>query len=162
MEESAVQMGVLVLVGSAREQARAQVERLAEQGALVLTLSREAVINQDETILMGIRSGAAVAMRTGRNVVVRSENWPGAAEVTMRLAAKRGIPAEEIERRVLAMLARVGEGVLAATGSRRVVVVGTETGRALCRQINLTEPLLLTWIPGGADEPDAIALERYR
>ncbi|MFZ5814401.1 MAG: nucleotide-binding domain containing protein [Bacillota bacterium] len=169
--------GVLVLVGSARAEARAQVERLAEAEALVLTLSREAVLNEDETFLMGIRSGAAAAIAKGRNVVVRSENWPGAAEVTLRLAAKRWIPAEEVGRRVTSMLARVGEGVVAATGGRRLVVVGTETGEALCRQLKLSElapageaapgvaallapgpqPLLLAWKPGGTGQPGALA-----
>ncbi|MFZ5825377.1 MAG: amphi-Trp domain-containing protein [Bacillota bacterium] len=169
--------GILALVGSAQEAARAQVERLSDEGALVLTLSREAVLNEDETFLMGIRSGAAAALKQGRHVVVRSENWPGAAEVTRRMAAKRAIPPEEVERRVATMLARVGEGVLAATGGRRLAVVGTETGAALCRQLNLAEllplgeaapgvpallaagdqPLLLVWKPGGSGEPEALS-----
>lgn len=135
--------GTLVLVGSAKPQARAQVERLAEEGALVLTLTRQAVLDQDETFLMGIRSGAAAALKQGRHVVVRSENWPEAVEVTRRLAAKRGIAPDEVEQRVRQMLARVGEGVVRAIHLGQMIAVGADTCAALCRQLGLGEPAML-------------------
>lgn len=154
--------GALVLAGSCLPEARAQVDRLADEGALVLTLPREAVLNLDETYLMGIRSGAAAAIRQGRIVVVRSENWPEAAVITRRLGARRGIPAEEIDQRIVAMLARVGHDVVQTTSARRLVAVGTETSAALCRQLGITElivgkelapgvPALL--VPGPGPEP---------
>lgn len=168
--------GTLVVVGSANPVTRAQVERLADEGALVLTLHREAVLNQDETYLMGIRSGAAAAIKQGRNVVVRSENWPEAITVTRLLAAKRRIPAEEVEQRVSSMLARVGEGVVMAANPQGVIVVGTETGAALCRQLGISAlaevsqvvpglpvmhsteqgPLRLILKPGGFGGPDTL------
>lgn len=165
-----------MLVGSPSPQARAQVERLADEGALVLTLHREAVLNQDETFLMGIRSGAAAAISHGRNVVVRSENWPEAVQMTRLLGAKRWIPAEEVEGRVRTMLARIGQGVVAATRPRGVIAVGTETGQALCNQLGIaqltevsrlepdlpvmrtedSEPLLLVLKPGGLGGPETL------
>lgn len=168
---------LLVIAGSAAPEARTQLERLAEEGALVLTLTREAVLTQDETLLMALRSAAGAALNQGRHVVVRSENWPGAAEVTRRLAAKRYIPAEELERRVRTMLARVAEGVVKAGAGRRILAVGTDTGEALCRQLQIAErkivgeaapglpalmvtagttPLLLALKPGSTGAPDTL------
>ncbi|HLO02387.1 MAG TPA: nucleotide-binding domain containing protein, partial [Symbiobacteriaceae bacterium] len=129
--------GILVIAGSDAPEARAQLERLAEAGALTLTLTREAVLGQDETLLMALRSAAGAAVKEGRPVVVRSENWPGAVEVTRRLAAKRYIP--EIEQRVATMLGRVAEGVVKAGAGSRLIVVGTDTGEAVCRQLQITE-----------------------
>lgn len=169
--------GILVITGSDAPQARTQLERLAEAGALVLTLTREAVLNQDETLLMALRSAAGAALKQGRPVIVRSENWPGAAEVTRRLAAKRYIPAEEVARRVLTMLARVAEGVIKAGASERIIAVGTETGEALLRHLGINEreivgeaapelpalraaalgvSLLLALKPGAAGDPDTL------
>lgn len=141
--------GTLVLVGSYMPQARAQVERLADEGALVLTLHREAVLNRDESYLMGIRSGAAAAIKQGRNVVVRSENWLEALMMTRRLAAKRGIPVDVLESRVREMLARVGQGVVQAAGARQLIVVGTETSATVCRLLGMTEMVLLREIAPG-------------
>lgn len=160
--------GVLVLVGSCAPQARTQAERLAEAGALVLTLSRETVLQQDESILMGIRSAAAAAIKQGRTVLVRSENWPEAREVTRRLAARRGISASEIEARVGTLLGRVAQGALRALDTLRLVVVGTDTCQAVCRQVGVQAPpvgagpapvseqLVLHCLAGGAPEPDAL------
>ncbi len=121
----------LVLVGSCAPEARRQVERLAERGALVLTVGREVVLNQDESYLMGIRSAAAAAILQGRDVVVRSENWPEAVLVTERLAAKRLIPPDVVRERVRTMLARVAQGVVLSTALRKVIAVGTDTGQAV-------------------------------
>jgi uncharacterized protein YgbK (DUF1537 family) len=108
---------------------------------------------------------------------MRSENWPGAAEVTKRLAAKRYIPAAEIERRVTTMLARVAEGVIKAGAGSRLVAVGTDTGEALCRHLGIDErtvvgeaspgltvlqvtaagkPVLLVLKPGSTGEPESL------
>jgi uncharacterized protein YgbK (DUF1537 family) len=171
--------GILVIAGSAAPEARAQLERLAEAGAQVLTLTREAVLTQDETLLMALRSAAGAALKQGRHVVVRSENWPGAAEITRRLAAKRFLSAQEVERRVSTMLARVAEGVVKAGAARRLVTVGSDTGEALWRHLGLTKrevvgevatglsallvdaavgsgPLLLVRKPGRSGEPDTL------
>lgn len=129
--------GILVIAGSDRPEARAQLERLAEAGALTLTLTREAVLGQDETLLMALRSAAGAEVKAGRPVIVRSENWPGAVEVTRRLAAKRYIPA--VEERVATMLARVAEGVVKAGAGERLIVIGTDTGEAVCRQLQIGE-----------------------
>jgi uncharacterized protein YgbK (DUF1537 family) len=166
-EVEAVTAGILVIAGSAAPEARAQLERLAEAGALVLTLTREAVLTQDETLLMALRSAAGAALKQGRHVIVRSENWPGAAEVTRRLAAKRYIPAEEVERRVRTMLARVAEGVVKAAATRRLVAVGTEVGDALCAQLGITErqvvgeaaPGLVVWRAMVANDPVFLVLQ---
>lgn len=173
-------LGALVLAGSAKPAARAQVDALADDGALVLTLTRQAVLDQDETFLMGLRSGAAAAIKQGRNVVVRSENWPEAVEMTRRLAAKRWISADEVERRVRTMLARVAEGVVHAVGHagvlRQVIAVGTETSAAVCEQLQIGElrllyevcpdlpimlaqtaqPLYVVLKSGASGEPDAL------
>lgn len=133
--------GILVIAGSDRPEARAQLERLAEAGALTLTLTREAVLGQDETLLMALRSAAGAEVKAGRPVIVRSENWPGAVEVTRRLAAKRYIPA--IEERVATMLARVAEGVVKAGAGERLIVVGTDTGEAVCRRLQISERIVV-------------------
>lgn len=132
--------GALILVGSTAPAARALVERLAGEGTLVLTISRQAVLDADESFLMGIRSGAAVAIKRGQTVLVRSENWAGALEVTLKLAAKRWIPAETVSERVRGMLARVAAGVLEATGCGTLAVVGTETGQAVCERLGIADP----------------------
>jgi uncharacterized protein YgbK (DUF1537 family) len=141
--------GALVLCGSFAPAARAQVERLADEGALVLTLHREAVLNQDESFLMGIRSGAAAAIKQGRNVVVRSENWPEAAVVTRKLAAKRFIPVAEVEHRVLSMLARAAGDAVEAGGCRRLVAVGTDTCAAMCSQLGVADMTVLKAVAPG-------------
>lgn len=168
--------GTLVLVGSCAPQARAQVEHLADEGALVLTIPREAVLNRDESYLMGIRSGAAAAVKVGRTVVVRSENWPEALLVTRKLAARRGITVDELERRVRTMLAGVAQGAVESAGARRLIGVGTETSAALCEALGITElvtlrevapdvpvllapgvrPLLLVLKSGTSGEPDLL------
>lgn len=139
--------GILVIVGSDAPETRAQLERLSEAGALVLTLTREAVLGQDETLLMALRSAAGAEVKEGRTVVVRSENWPGAAEVTRRLAAKRYIPA--VEERVATMLARVAEGVVKAGAGRSLIVVGTDTGEAVYRQLQVTERAVIGEVTPG-------------
>lgn len=133
------QNGILVIAGSDRPEARAQLERLAEEGSevSVRTLTREAVLGQDETLLMALRSAAGAEVTAGRPVIVRSENWPGAAEMTRRMAAKRYIP--DVEQRVATMLARIAEGVVRAGAGDRLIVIGTDTGEAVCRQLQLTE-----------------------
>lgn len=146
--------GTLVLIGSPAPEARAQLDRLADDGALVLTLRREVVLGQDETQLMGIRSGAASTAEQGRTVVVRSENWPEAVEMTRRMAAKRGTTADELGQRVANMLARVGEGVISGAvtsrgSTRRVIAVGTDTCAALCRKLGLGELLVLDEVAPG-------------
>lgn len=155
-ERDGVEVGRLVLVGSSAPQARALVDRLAEEGALVLTIHREAVLNEDESYLMGIRSGAAVAIRQGRTVVVRSENWPEALLVTRNLAARRGISAEQLEGRVLRMLARVAQGVVESTGCHQVLAVGTDTGAAVSAALAAgAGPLQLVIRPGSSDGAEA-------
>ncbi|MDB4895598.1 MAG: four-carbon acid sugar kinase family protein [Firmicutes bacterium] len=146
--------GTLVLIGSAAPGVRAQIDRLADDGALVLTLRRELVLGQDETQLMGLRSGAAATAEQGRNVVVRSENWPEAVEMTRRMAAKRGTSAEELGNRVVNMLARVGQGVISGAittrgSTRRVIAVGTDTCAALCRKLGIGELLVLAEVEPG-------------
>lgn len=141
------QSGILVIVGSDRPAARAQLERLAEEGALVLTMTREAVLRQDETLLMALRSAAGAAVKDGRPVVVRSENWPGAVEMTRRMAAKRYIPA--VEERVATMLARVAEGVVKAGAVDRLIAVGTDTGEAVCRQLQISEREVIGEVAAG-------------
>lgn len=168
---------ILVISGSYLPQARAQVEQLADRGALVLTLNREAVLNQDESYLMGLRSGAAAAVKQGRNVVVRSENWPEAVEVTRRLGARRGIPVDELEARVRTMLARVALGAVQSAEARKVIALGTETGAAVREALGAGEaealgeavpgapallvsgptPVLLVLMPGSVGQPDALA-----
>lgn len=155
VEQNRVQSGgALVLVGSCAVQARSQVERLVDEGALLLTLTRETLLNQDESVLMGLRSAAAAAVRQGRTVVVRSENWPEAREVTRRLAARRGVPPAEIESRVGLYLGRVAEGALKALGHLKLVVVGTDTCGAVCRHLGVAEPTVpaaaQTVLAGGA------------
>lgn len=140
---------VLVIAGSGAPEARAQLDRLADEGALVLTLTREAVLGQDETLLMALRSAAGAALKQGRTVIVRSENWPGAADVTKKLAAKRFIPADEVERRVSTMLARVAEGVIKAGAGRRFVVVGTDTAGAFCQHLGITEMVVVGEVAPG-------------
>jgi|GEM_PF-3933988 len=140
--------GTLVLVGSYAPAARAYVDQLADDGALVLTIPREAVLNQDESYLMGIRSAAAGAVKQGRTVVVRSENWPEAVLMTRRLAEKRLISPEALDQRVRQMLARAAVGVLHASGARRLIVVGRGTGAETLGLVGDQEGLRVEVRPG--------------
>lgn len=142
--------GTLVVSGAVAPAARAQLEQLADSGALVLTLHRDTVLNQDESFLMGIRSGAGVAAVHGRDVVVRSENWPEALLVTRKLAEKRWISADALERRVRLMLARVAQGVvLEAKCTRKLIAVGRETSAAVCEQLAITELVVVAEVAPG-------------
>lgn len=142
------ELGVLAIAGADSSLARAQTEAAAEAGALLLTMTREAVLDSNETFLMGLSAGAATALKQGRDAVIRSENWTGASEVTRRLGAKRGIPGWEVERRVRTLLARAALQVMNGTGASCLIAMGGETAGAAVRALGLAELIPAPEVPG--------------
>ena len=141
--------GVLVLAASVMPQTQAQVAALAEAGALVLTLTGEAALTDPEGAFAGLTAAAAEALQGGRHVVVRSENWPVAVAATQALGARLGLDRAAVGKRISTLLARVGEAVLNTTGSRRLITLGGDTSAAACRQLGITETVVLQEIAPG-------------
>lgn len=141
--------GMLVIAGSVMPQTRAQVETLQAHGAHVLTLDGAAALGDPDGAVRRLTLEAIAHLDAGRNTVIRTENWPEAVEATRRLGAAQGLAAVEVSRRLSALLARIAEGVLRQTDSRRLVTLGGDTSAAVCRQLGITETVVLDEIEPG-------------
>src|SRR5690606_28780832 len=92
--------GVLVVAGSVMPQSRAQVEALASAGGVVLTLQAREALTQPDRGVTALAARAVEALRAGRHVVIRSENWPEAVDETRRLGAELGLDGVAVSRRI--------------------------------------------------------------
>lgn len=141
--------GVLVLAGSVMPQTQAQVAALGEAGALVITLDGREALTAPDDLVERVSIEAAGALNQGRHVVVRSENWPDAVAATQELGKQLGMDRVAVGKRISGLLARIGEAVLNATGSRRLITLGGDTSAAACRQLGITETVVLQEISPG-------------
>lgn len=141
--------GVLVVAGSVMPQSRAQVAALEREGALVLTLEGELALTRPERAVSDLVLRAVEALGGGRHVVVRSQNSLEAVEATRRLGQLLGLDAVAVSRRISSLLARTARAVIDETGIRRLVVLGGDTSEAVCRELGVTETLILDEIAPG-------------
>jgi len=141
--------GVLVIAGSVMPQTQAQVKALAEAGAPVITVDGADALRDLHAVARRIVAEATEHLLAGRHTVVRTENWPEAVEATRAVGAEMGLAPVEVSRRLSNLLALIADEVLQRTGSRRLVVLGGDTSAAVCRQLHVTETVVLQEIAPG-------------
>lgn len=152
----------LVLAGSTMPQSRAQVDALAQAGATVLTLDGPAALGDPDGTAADLAERATASMTAGAHTVVRSENWPEAVEATRAAGRELDLDPIATSRRISMALARAARETLAASGARRLIVLGGDTSAAACRALGMTEALVLDEIAPGlpalrtVDPPDLL------
>lgn len=141
--------GTLVVAGSVMPQTRAQIETLQAHGAQVLTLDGVAALTDPDGTVARLSTEAVAHLEANRTTVVRTENWPEAVEATRKVGAERGMAPVEVSRHLSGLLARIADGVLHRTASRRLITLGGDTSAAVTRQLGITETVVLDEIEPG-------------
>ncbi len=141
--------GTLVIAASVMPQTQAQIAALEAAGATILTLTNDAALRDPEGAVDRLTAEAVASLQAGKNTVVRSENRPDAVDAAKRLGAELGMDGVAVSKRISTSLAKVADQVLAATGSQRLITLGGDTSGAVCRQLGITETVVLEEIQPG-------------
>ncbi len=141
--------GVLVVAGSVMPQSRAQVEAMADSGIPVLTLTNTDALTDPQGAVDRLSRLAVEHLRQGSHVVVRSENWPDGVQAARALGLQQGLDGVAVSRRISSLLAGVTALILAQTGAHRLITLGGDTSAAICRELGITETVVLQEIQAG-------------
>lgn len=143
--------GVMMVAGSLTEQTRRQVEYMRRSGAAVLEFDAGSVFDrqrENQEIARAVEY-SAVLVAEGRDVLVHTSNRVEQVTAIKKLGKSLGWTGEQTGRKISAAIFRIADGVLCATGGRKLVVAGGDTSAAVTKGMRIGKMVVMREIEPG-------------
>ena len=143
--------GTLVLAGSLTAQTVVQIEYLQKSGTASREIDTVALFDSGmrDTMLEDRVQFAVPLLKSGKTVLLYTENQPEAVAKTKKIGHEKGLTDEEIGRVVSAAVHDLAVKIQSQTGLKKLVVAGGDTSAAVSSAFSLRKMIILKEIEPG-------------
>lgn len=135
---------ILYLIGSMSDISRKQVQHLLiQEQAVGIKMDAIKAVDEDEfvraTEFERVNKEAHAALRDQKIPVIYSGTERHEIDVVYSYAQEKNIPLSVISKRIVALLAAVGENLVQTYSFQAIIMTGGDTAKALCKRIDISQ-----------------------